>query len=90
MGSGATRTFVVEHYWPDVTADAFRASTEQVRAAAGELAGVRLLHATLVPQDESAFCVFAAVSEQDVQAAYARAGVRFERIVEALDDGEER
>lgn len=83
------RTFLVEHYWPGVTADGFRAAAERVRASAAELAGtncdISFLHSTLVPGDEAAFCVFAASSAELVVEAYARAGVPFERILDALE-----
>jgi hypothetical protein len=83
------RTFLVEHYWPGVTADSFRAATARVGASAAELAGVdrdiRFLHSTLVPEDEAAFCVFTASSPELVIEAYTRAGIPFERILEALE-----
>ena len=83
------RTFLVEHYWPGVTAEGFRAAAERVRSSAAELAGangdIRFLHSTLVPEDESAFCVFSATSPEVVSEAYFRAGVPFERILDALE-----
>jgi uncharacterized protein DUF4242 len=86
------QTFVVEHYWPGVTADAFRAAADRVRAATEEMtlaaAPIHFLHSTLVPGDENAFCVFSASSAALVEEAYRRAGVPFERIVDALEVGE--
>lgn len=85
------RAFLVEHYWPGVTADAFTTASQRVAAAAMELTAagraVRLLHATLVPEDEAAYCVIEAPGIEDVQAAYRAAGVEFERIVPALEPG---
>ena len=82
-------TYLVEHYWPGVTAAEFSAAAERVRSSAAELAGegkhVRYLHSTLVPEDEAAFCVLAADSQALVEEAYARAGVRFERVVQAVE-----
>ncbi len=78
-------TFLVEHFWPDVTEAEFRAATDRVRASTGELAGLRLLYSTFVPADEAAFCVFDADSADVVAEAYRRAGVRFERILDALE-----
>jgi len=78
-------TFLVEHFWPGVTEAQFRAAADRVRASAGELAGLRFLHSTLVPEDEAAFCVFAADSAQLVAEAYGRAGVQFERILDAVE-----
>ena len=46
---------------------------------------IRCLHSTMVPADEAAFCVFAAASAEVVEQLYARAGVRFERIVAAQE-----
>ena len=83
------QTLLVEHYWPGVTAEAFRGAADRVRASAEEMAqgagSIRFLHSTLVPEDEAAFCVFAAESAALVEEAYRRAGVAFERIVDALE-----
>lgn len=83
------RTFLVEHYWPGVTEEAFRSAADRVRALTLELAGgcrqIVFLHSTLVPEDEAAFCVFEATSPELVVEAYGRAGVPFERILDALE-----
>jgi hypothetical protein len=82
--------YLVEHYWPGITAQAFGQAVARVRAAveamAGEGHGVRLLHSTVVLGDESAFTVLAATSASVVEDAYRRAGVRFDRLVDAVDD----
>lgn len=87
--NGTGRTFLVEHYWPGVTPEEFRSAAERVRASAQELAlgndRIAFLHSTLVPEDEAAFCVFSASSSELVADAYRHAGVRFERILEALE-----
>ena len=90
MEANATRrTFLVEHYWPGVTAAQFRAAAERVRRSAEQLAAggsdIVFLHSTLVPEDESAFCVFSAASAELVADAYRRAGVALERILDALE-----
>ena len=81
--------FLVEHYWPGVTPATFREAVERVRAEATRLQAsgesIRFMHSTLVPEDENAFCVFAAASESLVREAYARAGVGFEQIVDAVE-----
>ena len=86
---GAPPTFLVEHYWPGVTVEGFRDAAERLRASSTELAAsnseIRFLHSTLVPEDEAAFCVFAASSPEIVVEAYRRAGVQFERILGALE-----
>lgn len=82
-------TFVVEHYWPGVALEQFRAAADRVRASAEDFssatARIRFLHSTLVPEDEAAFCVFAAASRALVEEVYRRAGVSFERIVDGVE-----
>lgn len=82
-------TFLVEHYWPGITADTFRSAADRVRATAHSMAragcSIRYRRAILVPADEAAFCVLAAGSVELVEQLYARAGVRFDRIVVALE-----
>lgn len=46
---------------------------------------IRYLHSTLVPNDEAAVCVFDAASAELVEQLHARAGVPFDRIVNALE-----
>jgi hypothetical protein len=86
-----TTTFLVEHYWPGVTESGFSAAAESLREASEAIAAaggaLRYLHSTLVPEDEAAFCVFDASSRSLVEQAYARAGVRFERILDAVESG---
>jgi len=85
----AARTYLVEHYWPGVTPEVFRSATERVRMAAETMArggtAIRYLHSTLVPADEAAFCVLVADSVDLIEQLYARAGVRFDRIMPALE-----
>jgi hypothetical protein len=87
----AWSTFLVEHYWPGVTAEEFGEAAERVRSSAEALASegnpIRYLHSTLVPEDEAAFCVFEASSELLVEEAYRRVEVRFERMVAAVETG---
>ncbi len=86
-----TTTFLVEHYWPGVTESGFSAAADSLRTASEAIAAaggtLRYLHSTLVPEDEAAFCVFQASSRSLVAQAYARAGVRFERILDAVESG---
>jgi Protein of unknown function (DUF4242) len=87
-GAGWT-TFLVEHYWPGVTGASFAEAARRVQTGAEELAGqgrsIRFLHSTLVPEEEAAFCVFAAASRADVVDAYGRAGVAFDRVLDAVE-----
>ena len=86
-----TTTFLVEHYWPGVTESGFSAAAESLRRAADTIAAaggtLKYLHSTLGPDDEAAFCVFDASSRSLVEQAYADAGVRFERILDAVESG---
>lgn len=81
-------TYLAEHYWPGVTVDGFARAARSVARAAEEMAAtghpIRFLHSTLVPEDEAALCVFDAASAELVAEAYRVAGVRVERIVEAV------
>jgi hypothetical protein len=83
-------TYLVEHYWPGGAADRFRATAEIVRATAEAMAEdgapIRWRRAIIVPADEAAFCLFEAASMDVVEDLYHRAGVRFDRIVDALED----
>jgi hypothetical protein len=82
-------TYLVEHYWPGITPEAFRTSTDRVRATARAMARggvpIRYLRSILVPADEAAFSVFAAGSTELIEQLYARAGVRFDRIIAAVE-----
>ena len=82
-------TFLVEHYWPGSSAEHFRETAEHVRATAEAMANdgapIRCLHSILVPTDEAAFCLFDAASSEVIEQLYLRAGVRFDRIVHALE-----
>jgi hypothetical protein len=90
-GTGIRETFLVEHYRPGSTPAELAAMADSVRETAGELErmgeAVRYLRAAVVPTDESLLCVFEAASEDLVREAYARAGIRFERITAVIPDG---
>jgi hypothetical protein len=82
-------SWLVEHYWPGLTAELFRTATRRIRRTAAAMARdglpIRYCHSTLVPADESAFSVIEAASPAFVQELYARAGVPFDRIVTAVE-----
>lgn len=86
-------TYLVEHYWPGITTEAFRETVERVRATAEAMTRggrvIRYLHSTMVPEDEAAFCVLDAASMDLVEQLYARAGIRFDRIVAAFEAASE-
>jgi Nickel responsive protein SCO4226-like len=78
------QTYLVEHYRPGLGVDGLRQCAARVRDTAVEMerAGspVRHVRSTIVPADESLFCVFEAASEELVRQTYKRAGVPFERL----------
>ena len=86
------RTFLVEHYRPGITVEEFREAASRMRQVSEAMATspspIRFLHSTLIPEDETAFCVFHASSQAAVEEAYRHAGVSFERIVDAMEFGQ--
>jgi uncharacterized protein DUF4242 len=82
------KTFLVEHYRPGRDVAQLSSSITRVReiVAHMERAGepVRYLSATIVPADESFFCLIEAASEEVVSDAYRRADIPFERISAAI------
>ena len=82
------KTFFVEHYRPGRDASQLSSSIARIREIAAEMerAGepVRYLSATIVPSDESFFCLIEAACEEAVSGVYGRAEVPFERISAAI------
>src|SRR5215470_12589132 len=82
------KIFLVEHYRPGRDVAQLSRSVARIRAvvAEREKAGgpVRYLGATIVPNDESFFCLIEAASEEVVCDAYGRADIPFERISAAI------
>ncbi len=80
--------YLVEHYRPGLSSERLAAAAADVRAAAAALAAegrpIAYLRSTIVPADESYLSLFEAGSEDDVRAAYARAGIPYERISAAV------
>jgi hypothetical protein len=64
-------------------------SAERARAAAKKLAEdgtrIRFMRSIYVPNDEICFLVFDAISAEAVEDACTRAGIRFERVVKAVE-----
>jgi hypothetical protein len=77
--------FLVESYWPGVSAERVAAADAETRRALDELGDgssvVRHLGSLLVPSDELLLRVFAGGSTALVDAANVRAGVPVERVV---------
>lgn len=84
---GRPRTYLVECFWPGVTAGEAAAAARRARVAAGALRqeghDLRFLWSILVPGDETVFHLFDG-GEADVRTASEQAGIRFERVLESL------
>jgi hypothetical protein len=84
------QTYLVENYYPGLSAGELQGMVSRIRAAVSEMSGdgkaIRHVRSTIVPADESFLCVIDAASEQLVLDAYARAGVSIERISPALSE----
>jgi hypothetical protein len=93
-GTKGAPAFLVEHYWPAGTPSTFVTAMARLRAAVEQLASagtaVHLLHATFVPEEGSAFCVFSCSSPELAEEAYKRAGIAFERMLSAVEIEPER
>lgn len=74
--------FLVERYWPGVTAD--EVGRICARLDRGTEAGVTFLGGMLVSEDEVALFAFAAISLQHVRQACERARLRCDRAVTAV------
>lgn len=80
-------TYLVERHLPGFkteqlpnAAGAAKTTTEAMRE---EGVPVRYLRSTFVPGEEKCYCLFEGSSEQEVRDANERAGLPYERIVEA-------
>jgi hypothetical protein len=86
-GSDAPKSYLVECYWPGVSAERFASAAKRVQAEAATLrrkgGTVVFRGSILVPADESVFCLFDGI-EADVRAASEGAGIHFERVLESL------
>jgi Nickel responsive protein SCO4226-like len=80
--------FVVERYLPGLDQKRLLGQLVNLGHVTQELRTegtyVRYLGSTIVPDDEACFCQFEGVSEAAVAEANERAGVPFDRIVEAI------
>jgi hypothetical protein len=86
----ARRTFLLEVYLPRTApgglataAARARSVTEEMRLAEG--VPVRFLRSIFLLNDETCFHVFEAETSGDVEAAGARAGIRADRVIEAIN-----
>lgn len=82
------RSFLVETYVADDPSAHAEVRERAVRAAS--LSGdVRLVRTTFLPSDEIALHVFEAPSAEAVERAATRAGLRYDRMVDALEQTDE-
>ena len=87
-------SYLVECYWPGVSAEQLADVTERAQEAARDLQGqgreLRFLGSLLVPSDETVFCFFEG-DEIDVRAVSTQAGVPYERVLRSVRiDGGDR
>jgi hypothetical protein len=86
--TGTRQAYLVEHYRPGLDVSQLTSAIDRVRKTVAEMehagAPVHYVSSTIVPSDESFYCVIQAAAEQDVRDAYARAGVPFERVSAAI------
>ncbi|MER5268873.1 hypothetical protein ABTZ99_42950 [Actinosynnema sp. NPDC002837] len=80
-GRRATRLFLVECYLPGADPDEVATAMRSVVAAGREAAAFACCLA--IPGDDSYFCLFNSGTTEDLELTFRRAGVPFERIVEA-------
>lgn len=82
------QAYLVEHYRPGLDVVQLTSAIARIREAVVELerAGVPIhyVSSTLVPSDESFYCVIEAAAPQDVRGAYGNAGIPFERMSAAI------
>ena len=81
--------FLVESYVAD-SADAFAEACERARLTAQASVGVRYVDTTYLPGDETVLHLFDAPSAEALDEAGRRAGLQFERIVQAVNDSADR
>ena len=86
--TGTRQAYLVEHYRPGLDVPQLTSAVAHVRQTVEELehtgAAIHYVSSTIVPSDESFYCVIEAATEENVRGAYARAGVPFERMSAAI------
>ena len=85
--------FLVELYAPRSDEDAVELDSQRARRAADELARqglqVRFVRSVFVPEDETCFYLYEASSAGNARRAAQRAGLRVDRVTEAISDRRE-
>lgn len=82
---GSKATFLLECYWPGVTAHDVANIEARMAHEQPTDENVRYLGSILVPTDEIMFCLYGGSATQEVKEAAARAGIPFDRIRECID-----
>jgi hypothetical protein len=82
---------MVESYPVGLTAAELRAASDRAAEVAARMrhegVQVRLVESTLLPSEESLFCIFEAPSREVVEEVASRAAIPIERLTEAVDVG---
>ncbi len=86
-GDGRAKSYLVECYWPGISAEQLAAAARRAQQAAVDLRrqgrALRFLGSILVPADEIVFCLFDG-AEADVRTVSEQAGVPYERVLESV------
>ena len=86
--TGTRQAYLVEHYRPGLDVSQLTNAIARVRETVVEMehtgAPINYVSSTIVPGDESFYCVIQAATEENVRDAYARAGIPFERMSAAI------
>jgi len=80
----ATSIFLVERYVAVTDVDVLAAAVARAGLACAAGHGVRYLHSTYIPEEDTCFCVFRAPSAQSVRAINEAARFDLDRIVSAI------
>ena len=79
--------YLVERYLPGITGEQLAAAAQSAKSTTAEMTSegtpVRYLRSTFIPGEEKCFCLFEGSSEAAVEEANVRAGIPFERVLEA-------
>jgi hypothetical protein len=86
--TGTRQAYLVEHYRPGLDVSQLTNAISRIRETVVDMehtgAPIHYVSSTIVPSDESFYCVIQAATEEDVRDAHARAGVPFERMSAAI------
>jgi hypothetical protein len=90
LRGGATRTFVVECYWPEITEEQVKETLSRLAPSPNRGDSAVAVHSfgcILVPSDGMALFLFRGPSEELVRERSERAEVPFDRVVESIQIG---